>query len=57
MLQRKHSLLIGEVEPITAAVRQKFHFRIGLSLVRLKDEWQMAVGGQNFASILRVGDI
>lgn len=43
MLQPEHSFLISEEEPISAAARQKFHFRVTLSLVRLKDKWKMAV--------------
>jgi len=57
MLQPEHSFLISEEEPISAAARHKFHFGIGLSLVRLEDERQMAVSGQSFARTLCTSDI
>ena len=46
-LKSENGFICGEVKPVTAASRQEFHAGIGLSLVRLKDQRKMAIGGED----------
>ena len=43
MLPGEDGLLRGEVKAVTTAVRQEFYARIGLSPVRFKHQWKVAV--------------
>jgi len=54
-LESEHSLVRGEIKTVPAATRQESHARIGLSAVRLKDQREMAVSGQNLLGTLRTG--